>query len=63
MHIENLGDCRIQSPVCDNSGITMIQGNERVLYEDAVCHPTEKATTLSAQVSMERAGPREKILF
>ena len=63
MHIENLGVCRIQSPIKDNSGITLIAGSERVLYEDAVSHPTEKASTLSAQVSMERAGPREKIFF
>ena len=63
MHVENLGTCRIASPIGDQSGITLIKGNERVLYEDAVSHLTDRATLLSAQVSMERAGPREKIFY
>lgn len=63
MHIEQLGTCRIPSPIQNNPGINFIHDSERVLFQDAVDHETDKASTLAAQVSMERAGPRDKIYF
>jgi 6-phosphofructokinase 1 len=63
MHIERLGACRIDTPLKRQKGITFIHDSQRVLFQDAVDHETDKATTLAAQVSMERAGPREKIYF
>jgi 6-phosphofructokinase 1 len=63
MNVEQLGVCRIISPIDGKTGITLMQENQHVLFKDAVSHPTDKASLLSAQVSMERAGPREKVYF
>jgi len=63
MHIRHLGVCRIDSPIRNQVGINFVDNSERVLYEDVVNHETDKDITLMAQVSMERAGPREKIYF
>lgn len=63
MHIEKPGTCRINSPLKSQVGLNFIHDSERVLFQDAVDHETDKASTLAAQVSIERAGPRDTPLF
>ena len=63
MMIEQLGAARIDNPTLKEGASCFVHDTERVLYDDVVDHQTDKASTLVAQVSMERAGPREKIYF
>ncbi|NLD95264.1 MAG: ATP-dependent 6-phosphofructokinase [Fibrobacter sp.] len=63
MNIEQLGPARIDNPTIKGNVCCFIHETDRVLYEDVVDHTTDNASTLVTQVSMERAGPREKIYF
>lgn len=63
MNIEQLGPARIDNPTLKGNLCCFIHETDRVLYEDVVDHTTDNTSTLVTQVSMERAGPREKIYF
>jgi len=63
MAIEHLGPARIDNPTFKASACCFVDEADRVLYEDVIDHRTSSETTLVSQVSMERAGPREKIYF
>lgn len=47
MHIERLGICRINSPLKSQVGFNFIHDSERVLFQDAIDHETDKASTLA----------------
>jgi 6-phosphofructokinase 1 len=63
MNIEQLGPARINNPTMKDNVCCFVRDTDRVLYEDVVDHTTSSDSTLVNQVSMERAGPREKIYF
>jgi 6-phosphofructokinase 1 len=63
MLIDQLGPARIDNPTKKSNVCCFVRDTDRVLYEDVVDHTTNTDLTLVTQVSMERAGPREKIYF
>ncbi|HMA63632.1 MAG: ATP-dependent 6-phosphofructokinase [Fibrobacterota bacterium] len=63
MNIEQLGPARIDNPTLKGNVGCFVHETDRVLYEDVIDRTTDSASTLVTQVSMERAGPREKIYF
>jgi 6-phosphofructokinase 1 len=63
MMIEQLGPARIDNPTVRANACCFVRETDRVLYEDVVDHTTSFDSTLVTRVSMERAGPREKIYF
>lgn len=63
MMIEQLGPARIDNPTMKGNSFCFIQETDRVLYEDVIDQATSFDLPLISRVSMERAGPREKIYF
>jgi len=63
MNIEHLGPARIDNPTLRANACCFVRETDRVLYDDVIDHTTGSDTLLISQVSMERAGPREKIYF
>lgn len=63
MMIEQLGPARIDNPTIKGNACCFIHESDRVLYEDVIDQATSFDLPLVSRVSMERAGPREKIYF
>lgn len=63
MNIEQLGPARIDNPTLNSNASCFGDETDRVLYDDVIDHSTRSDSTLVTQVSMERAGPRDKIYF
>ncbi len=63
MIIEQLGPARIDNPTLRANACCFVQETDRVLYEDVINQTNSFHTPLVSRVSMERAGPREKIYF
>lgn len=63
MSIEHLGVARIDNPTLKANACCFVRETDRVLYDDVIDHQTNSESTLMSRVSMERAGPREKIYF
>lgn len=63
MMIEQLGPARIDNPSMKGNNCCFVHETDRVLYEDVIDQATSFDLPLISRVSMERAGPREKIYF
>lgn len=63
MNIEQLGPARIDNPTLKDRPCCFINDTDRVLYEDVIDNAAKANMPFLSRVSMERAGPREKIYF